>query len=103
MTNLSTVYGWGRSPIGVRRTVLPVIVPSTVPAIYTTTSPMISFARQEIPEETRRQLLLFIDNENHRPAREAYKNAALLFGLSKWLVRKLWIKEVLSRIENQRH
>jgi len=91
MTNLQMLYGWGRDTVKTRKMVTPIIMSPTVNAA----------PPEEVAEGIRTRILLFIESQNHRPAKEAYKEAALLFGLSKWNVKKLWIREVLSRIEEK--
>ena len=88
MTNLQMLYAWGRDTVKTRKMVSPIIVPPTANSAHP----------EELTEDARTQILLFIERQNHRPAKEAYKEAAQFFGLSRWHIRKIWIREVLSRI-----
>jgi len=91
MTNLQMLHGWGRDTVKTRKMVSPIIAPTTVDP----TPP------EEVTDDVRTQILIFIKSRNHRPAKEAYKEASQYFGLSTWHIRKLWIREVLSRIEEK--
>jgi len=94
---LPPVYGWGRD---ISATTL---LDTHIQFDPTARLPSRDIADHRICQEIADKIIMFIEAQEGHPAKRVYDTTAMLFGTSRWKVKKLWTTEVLKRIAQERN